>query len=522
MSNPTPAAAAATGNPVMRVFLGSAPAWYKWTILALLALNPLLLAVAGPVVTGWAVLFEFIFTLALTLRCYPLQAGGLLALEAVLLGLATPTQVYAEVVAGFPIILLLIFMVAGVYFLQDMLQYVFTRLMLAIRSRVALGLLFSFASALLSAFLDALTVMAVVLTVAGGFYRVYHGVATGRSATLPGRTGRQAAAERGEDEHDVADDTLVAPGRSAELAQFRAFLRSLVMHAAVGTTLGGVCTLVGEPQNVLIGARAQWDFVEFFLHVAPVALPVLAVGLLTCSLLEKGRLCGYGVDLPDGVARILRAYVDRAAERPDPAQRVRIGAQALVALLMIAGLAFHVAEVGLIGLGVIVLATAFSGVVEEHRLGDAFHAALPFTALLGVFFIIVAVIHSQHLFQPVMHWVLGLDGRDQVGMFYAVTGALSAISDNVFVATLYVDELAGALHGGVIDRAQFERLMVALNAGTNIPSIATPNGQAAFLFVLSSALAPLIRLSYGRMVWMAFPYFLAITTTGLLATLFLL
>jgi NhaB family Na+:H+ antiporter len=36
--------------------------------------------------------------------------------------------------------------------------------------------------------------------------------------------------------------------------------------------------------------------------------------------------------------------------------------------------------------------------------------------------------------------------------------------------------------------------------------VATPNGQAAFLFLLTSAIAPLVRLSYGRMVWMALPY----------------
>jgi NhaB family Na+:H+ antiporter len=49
--------------------------------------------------------------------------------------------------------------------------------------------------------------------------------------------------------------------------------------------------------------------------------------------------------------------------------------------------------------------------------------------------------------------------------------------------------------------------------------VATPNGQAAFLFLLSSSLAPLIRLSYARMVWMALPYFVVMTATGLLAVL---
>ncbi|MGL9735246.1 MAG: hypothetical protein ACR5LF_04780 [Symbiopectobacterium sp.] len=52
----------------------------------------------------------------------------------------------------------------------------------------------------------------------------------------------------------------------------------------------------------------------------------------------------------------------------------------------------------------------------------------------------------------------------------------------------------------------FELLAVAINTGTNLPSFAMPNGQAAFLFLLTSALAPLIRLSYGKMMIMALYY----------------
>jgi NhaB family Na+:H+ antiporter len=52
--------------------------------------------------------------------------------------------------------------------------------------------------------------------------------------------------------------------------------------------------------------------------------------------------------------------------------------------------------------------------------------------------------------------------------------------------------------------------------------VATPNGQAAFLFLLTSSLAPVIRLSYGKMVWMALPYTITMTTIGLLAAYFLL
>jgi NhaB family Na+:H+ antiporter len=196
--------------------------------------------------------------------------------------------------------------------------------------------------------------------------------------------------------------------------------------------------------------------------------------------------------------------------------------QGTAACVLIVALALHLAEVGLIGLLIIVLATAFNGVVEEQRLGHAFEAALPFTALLVVFFAIVAVIQDQGLFSPFTEWVLTLEGRLQVVMYFLASGVLSAVSDNVFVGTVYITQAMEALSAGLISREQFDLLAVAINTGTNITSVATPNGQAAFLFLLTSALAPLIRLSYGGMVWMALPYTVTMTAAALLAVTFLL
>jgi NhaB family Na+:H+ antiporter len=115
-----------------------------------------------------------------------------------------------------------------------------------------------------------------------------------------------------------------------------------------------------------------------------------------------------------------------------------------------------------------------------------------------------------------------LPPQNQPAVFYLANGVLSAVSDNVFVATVYINEAKAALDSGIIDREQFDLLSVAINTGTNIPSVATPNGQAAFLFLLTSTLAPLIRLSYLRMVVMALPYTVVLTATGLLAVIYLL
>jgi NhaB family Na+:H+ antiporter len=289
------------------------------------------------------------------------------------------------------------------------------------------------------------------------------------------------------------------------------------MHSVIGTALGGVTTVVGEPQNLLIATIAGWEFQEFFLRMAPISMPVLVVGLATCAVLERMRWAGYGAPIPASVKSTLLEFDRAQSDNQSPRAAGQLLVQALVVAFLVIGLAFQLAAVGIIGLAVIVLATAFTGITDERRLGRAFEEALPFTALLVVFFVIVAVIHEQQLFAPITGWVLGFSLESQPAIFFLVNGALSMISDNVFVATVYMSEMNTALNAGIIDRAQFDRLVVAINTGTNLPSIATPNGQAAFLFLLTSSLAPLIQLSYGRMVMMALPYTVTVTAAGLLA-----
>lgn len=482
---------------VYKNFLGNAPTWYKNTIIFFLLANPVFLYTLGPYVTGWILILEFIFTLAMALKCYPLQSGGLLAIEAIALGMATPYDVLHEIELNLPVILLLVFMVAGIYFMKDLLLYTFTKLLTKVRSKIMLALLFSFVSAILSAFLDALTVIAVVISVATGFYAIYHKVASSH--------------------HDHDNDEEFTEEFRDELDQFRGFLRDLMMHAGIGTALGGVCTQVGEPQNLVIAEQANWQFVEFMLRVFPVSIPVLIAGLCTAVLVERMRWFSYGWELPPNVRKILEDDAREQDESRTTKDNWKLIIQALVACWLVVALALHLAAVGIIGLTVIILITAFNGITDEHALGHAFEEALPFTALLVVFFAIVAVIAEQGLFKGVIDYVLAMEPDKQVSTFYLANGLLSAISDNVFVGTVYITELKEALLNDTINRAQFDLLAVAVNTGTNIPSVATPNGQAAFLFLLTSGLAPLIRLGYMTMVYKALPYTIVMTIVGLIS-----
>ncbi len=489
---------------MFKYFLGNSPKWFKLTMIIFLIFNVFSYYILGPTVTAWIFIGEFIFTLAMALKCYPLQSGGILAIEALALKLTTPENAYHEVDQNLEVILLLVFMVAGIYFMKPLLMFIFSKVFTKIKSKLVLSLLFVFLSAVLSAFLDALTVTAVLISVAVGFYGVYHKIHSGDSDY---------------DKSGVKDKSELS---GETLENFRSFLRSLIMHGIVGTALGGVCTLVGEPQNLLIGEIMGWDFIEFFLKMAPITLPVLAAGLLTTVVLETTGTFGFGQKLPDVARNIIENYTKEDDAKRTDKQKWGLKVQAVSAVLLILGLALHLAPVGFIGLGLIIIQTAFMGITEEHHLGKAFEEALPFTGLLVVFFVIVAMIHDQHLFTPIISWALSLDPDVQPSMFYAANGLLSMISDNVFVATVYIGEVDDAFKAGLIDLTQFEKLAVAINTGTNLPSVATPNGQAAFLFLLTSALAPLIKLDYFKMVKMAFPYTIVLGGVGLLGVIYFL
>lgn len=482
-----------------KLFLGDSPGWFKLTILAFLGLCFPLKLMLGVTALGWLFLGMFILTLAMALKCYPLQSGGLLALAILALGLTTPATVWHEIESNLEVIALLVFMVSFIYFMKPLLSLVFAKLIVSVERKWLLALIFSATSAFLSAFLDALTVMAVLIAVFSSLYSVYEKIHSSQASDY--------------DKDDIPDREELG---GDTLEQFRSFIRSLMMHGAVGTALGGTATMVGEPQNLLIAEKMGWSFSQFASEMAQISLPALLAGFATCLALERTGAFGYGAQMDTSVRDILKGYVREQDQKRTASEIYRLCIQGICGILLIAGLGFHVMEVGLMGLCLMVLLTALTGINEEHRIGHAFEESLPFVALLCIFFVVVGMIHDLHLFSPVIQWVLDMPVDSQPQVFFLANGALSAISDNVFVATVYINEVQASFNGGEIDREHFESLAVSINTGTNLPSIATPNGQAAFLFLLTSTIAPLIKLGYLRMVSMAAPYAFVLTLVGFL------
>jgi len=416
----------------------------------------------------------------------------------------------------------------------------------------------------LSAFLDALTLVAIAIAVCFNFYAIYYRVESGS-------------------------------GNEKELEEFRGFLRNLIIHGTVGTIMGGATTLVGEPQNIMIGTKMGWHFMEFIAHCAIISVPAVTSGFMVCFLLEYFRCPGFHYQMPERARElILKDYKKKINEMTGQNFYVYT-VQIITFILLVLALALHVAEVGLIGIGLIVVVTAFTGLTKEHDIGGAFTNAMPFAVLIVVFFAILGVVHDQHLVTPLAEWVFTFGGTARLMALYFTNGTLSFVSDNVFIATIFITEVENAYVGGIIremitgvnaidieaacasgnvaptvaqylssmpdikiapdseimtqfikevDAAykagsidelitkysgktiisgeDYEKLAVVVNMGTNIPAMATPNGHAALLFLLTSSLAPLLQLSYFRMLKLTLPYTIVMTTVGAIAIYFFL
>ena len=482
-------------NNILRLlttnFMGQAPAWYKITIISFLIINPILFYF-NPFIAGWAVLTQFIFTLACALKCYPLQPGGLIAIQALIIGLTSPDTVWKEVIDNLPTLFLLIFMIAGIYFIKDIILVLVTKLFLSIRKKHILSLTFCFICACLSAFLGLITLAAITVAVGFNFYTIYYKVAS----------------------NNVANEE--------EFEEFRGFLRNLVIHGAIGATIGGTMTIVGEPQNLMIATKMQWSFGDFFMHNYIVSIPTAIAAFILCFLLEYFKFPGFGHQLPERAREIITKDYRKKIQEMTMKNVYVYMIQIIAGVMLVLSLALSIAQVGLIGIGLIIVVTILTGVTHEHELAEAFNNAMPFTMLIVTFFVILGVVHDQHLVKPLADWVFTFSGKAQKIALYFTNGTLSFVSDNVFIASVFISEVDKAYAAGAFDQHWYEKLGVVVNMGTNIPAIATPNGQAGFLFILTSSLAPLIRLSYFKMFKLVLPYTIVMTAVGAMAIYHLL
>jgi Na+/H+ antiporter NhaD/arsenite permease-like protein len=248
----------------------------------------------------------------------------------------------------------------------------------------------------------------------------------------------------------------------------------LVLIEILASNIGGTATLIGDPPNIMIGTRVQeLSFLDFIVNLAPVSLFVL--GVVTTLLFFVFR-------------NQLRVDPARAAEieRLDPARDIRgsryvkrsvaVLVGTIVAFFLHAPLHLEPAVVALGGATLLLLIAADD---VEHALGRVEWSTIFF--FLGLF-VMVGGLQQQGIIAAIADAIGTVTGGSEVGEAMAILwGAAlgSAMVDNIpFTAAMIpvVDELAA---DGPFDDANWWALALGACFGGNATMIAAAANVAA-------------------------------------------
>lgn len=172
----------------------------------------------------------------------PPLPGGLLAIEAATIGVTHPAHMADEIVYNLDVLLLLVFMVAGIYFMKQLLLFYEAVATISFYQTVAqYPLKDATFAGLLCRNSVAFRLLGCVDSNRSGDQRCHW---------LLFYLSQRETSNQADSDGNISDVSGFSSNeRKQTLEQFRAFFRSLLIQAGVGTALGGVMTMVGEPQT---------------------------------------------------------------------------------------------------------------------------------------------------------------------------------------------------------------------------------------------------------------------------------
>jgi Na+/H+ antiporter NhaD/arsenite permease-like protein len=231
----------------------------------------------------------------------------------------------------------------------------------------------------------------------------------------------------------------------------------------LASNIGGACTLIGDPPNILIGSATELSFLDFLIHMGPAAAAVLIVTLLLLKMLFKRQLDTTYVDQES----VLGGMDEKRVIKDVPLLR-----KSLVVLgLTMAGFVLHdllglkPATVALAGGGALLI---WSGTDIERRLEEIEWPTLFF--FMGLFVLV--------------------GGLEKVGILESLARGVLSLSGNILILSLCILWVS-ALASSFLDNIPFVAAMIPLVA--RISASLFPNTQgldeaAYHLYYLKSSL----------------------------------
>ncbi|GIG68041.1 putative transporter [Phytomonospora endophytica] len=243
------------------------------------------------------------------------------------------------------------------------------------------------------------------------------------------------------------------------------------------SNIGGTATLIGDPPNVIIAAKAGLTFNDFLVHPAPVVVVLVAALIGTCRLLF-GRRMTVDAERAEAIMRLSEKEAIR-----DKALLVKAGivlAAVLAAFVLHPVLHYEPSIVAMLGAGILV---AIAKLEPAEAMRDVEWHTLAFFA--GLFVMIGGLVNVGVIdeISTAAGEAVGDDVPLASGVLIWGSGLLSAIIDNI----PYVASMSPIVAGLVAGDPGRDVLWWSLTLGADLGGNATIIGASANVVVAGIA-----------------------------------
>jgi Na+/H+ antiporter NhaD/arsenite permease-like protein len=250
-----------------------------------------------------------------------------------------------------------------------------------------------------------------------------------------------------------------------------------LVACVLASNIGGTATLIGDPPNILIGSAAGLDFSAFLINLAPVTVIIYAAFLPLAYLFWRGHL---------EVPTERREAAVEATEQATITDRRLLVRALIVSAFVLVGFLFHqslgleAATIALLGATVLMLV----GRIDAHdALREVEWRTLFF--FVGLFILVEAVVHVG-IVGGVADWLAQQTaGNEQVASIALLwfSGAASAIVDNIPYTATAIPVVERLIETGMPADALWWSLALGACLGGNLTLV----GAAANVVVANQA-----------------------------------